>query len=474
MIESEFRTNFPQSSSTRYRTKSWSLRSSCSGTRSNFDQNPGLDNLQIWSLSTWTVPRLIRWSSGQTSHHPPFDSVFDKDSWRMCQRTHNLWLAGYGDPAWSFVVGFQSFVAVSRNSLNFWSCCLGHSPARSFPRLLYNTQAWRPGQCSFAVSHNPFETGCLLSILENTFLGLGLCFGQCPACSFPRLLQQTPNPIADSMGILETSGPKEEDCCQFKFNEIKHTDLGFATAGSFFHLPVSNSLQHGGRLFNWTKMTSRNMERFKMLTQQRRLHYSSRVKLPVVNKSASWLLVSKHLIWILGSNLILSNNPPNVTLWVLDTCLIIGLRPLILMTNLITASLSSKYTATLSRTQFPAAPFGLLLDVEIIWVGGTSFDECNTSITTSHRSRARIPSICKPASSEIISVSVELWDTDVCFLHIQLMGTNVTLPKTHKIHPETAFESSRSPAKSESWNRPHLQSWTVLPTWHNCRLSFVW
>ena len=79
-------------------------------------------------------------------------------------------------------------------------------------------------------------------------------------------------------------------------------------------------------------------------------------------------------------------------------------------------------------------------------------DECNTSITTSHRSRAGIPSIRKPASQEIISDSVEPWDTDVSFLHIQLIGTNVPLPKIHKIPPEVDFEYSRSPAKSESWN----------------------
>ena len=76
--------------------------------------------------------------------------------------------------------------------------------------------------------------------------------------------------------------------------------------------------------------------------------------------------------------------------------------------------------------QFPAGPFGLFLGVEIFWV---------TSITTSHISSAGTPSILKPASNEMISDSVELWDTDVCFLHIQLMGTNVRLPNIHEIHP---------------------------------------
>ena len=41
-----------------------------------------------------------------------------------------------------------------------------------------------------------------------------------------------------------------------------------------------------------------------------------------------------------GSKLILSDTQSSATLWVLDTCLIVGLRPLMII--LITASLSSK------------------------------------------------------------------------------------------------------------------------------------
>ena len=75
---------------------------------------------------------------------------------------------------------------------------------------------------------------------------------------------------------------------------------------------------------------------------------------------------------------------------------------------------------------------------------------CNTSITESQRPRAGIPSMRKPASREITSAFVELCETEVCFLHIQLVGTNVRLPKIHRILPDVDFESSRSPAKSES------------------------
>ena len=60
------------------------------------------------------------------------------------------------------------------------------------------------------------------------------------------------------------------------------------------------------------------------------------------------------------------------------------------------------------------------------------------------------------------------------FLHIQLIGTNVWLPKMHNVPPEVDFESSRSPAKSESWNSSSLYCLAVLPTWQCCLYSHVW
>ena len=62
------------------------------------------------------------------------------------------------------------------------------------------------------------------------------------------------------------------------------------------------------------------------------------------------------------------------------------------------------------------------------------------------------------------SASIELWETDVCFLHIQLIGTSVWLPKIHKIPPDVDFESSRSPAKSECWNNSNQHCCAVFPT----------
>ena len=77
-----------------------------------------------------------------------------------------------------------------------------------------------------------------------------------------------------------------------------------------------------------------------------------------------------------------------------------------------------------------------------------------TTTTKPLRSSAGIASMRKPASREIISDSVEMCDTQACFLHIQLIGTNVWRRNSYNVPPEVDFESSRSPAKSESWNSP--------------------
>ena len=81
-----------------------------------------------------------------------------------------------------------------------------------------------------------------------------------------------------------------------------------------------------------------NIKKFMVFNKRRRWSHSSRVKLPLVDMSASWFLVSTYLIWILESKFIRSSNQSCATLWVLDTCLIVGLLPFMII--LITASLS--------------------------------------------------------------------------------------------------------------------------------------
>ena len=64
--------------------------------------------------------------------------------------------------------------------------------------------------------------------------------------------------------------------------------------------------------------------------------------------------------------------------------------------------------------------------------------------------------------------TVRNWSLFFFFKHIQLIGTSVWLPKTHTFPPEVDFESSRCPAKSESWNSPSLHCLAVLPAWQYC------
>ena len=188
-------------------------------------------------------------------------------------------------------------------------------------------------------------------------------------------------------------------------------------------------------------------------------------------------------VWIFGPKLIRSNNQSRATLWVLETCLIVGLLPLMII--LITASLSSNtYNKASWRSDWTFEGTESLSFITSIffwdlWRLWTSLPGCpdlsetretfpRTETIRSHNSRACEPSNLSPVSREMISDSVELWEKAVCFLHIQLIGTNVWLPKMHSVPPEVDFESSRSPAKSESWNSPSLHCLAALPRWQHC------
>ena len=150
--------------------------------------------------------------------------------------------------------------------------------------------------------------------------------------------------------------------------------------------------------------------------------------------------------WTFGSRLILSNIQPRATRWVRDTCLIVGLLPL--MNIFTSASLSSKMYNSDSFSERCAFDLRLIDPHSDPWVcfwifasvsrmhawvdSGDLGVVLSTSMTKSQKSSVSKPSIRKPASNDIISESVELWDTDVCFLHTQLIDTNVRLPKMHK------------------------------------------
>ena len=219
------------------------------------------------------------------------------------------------------------------------------------------------------------------------------------------------------------------------------------------------------------------------------------MKLPFVSMSASWFLVSTYLIWILGSTLILSNKLSSATLWVRDTCLIVGLRPLMII--LITASLSSKMWSNGKVLRLKSHdrcwsiwghPCGGCFFVFVFCFCYGAFSWLHIAALVSLDAGLiqwrmwyfdyQIPKIKSGNSihvhQERISDSVELCDTEVCSLHIQLIGTNLWLPKMHNVPPDVDFESSRSPAKSESWNSPSLHCCAVFPTWQYCLYSLVW
>ena len=75
-----------------------------------------------------------------------------------------------------------------------------------------------------------------------------------------------------------------------------------------------------------------------MWNKHKRWFHSSRVKFHLVNMSASWFFGINVFNWNFGVQ-IDSINQSRTTLWVLETCLIVGLLPFIII--LITASLSS-------------------------------------------------------------------------------------------------------------------------------------
>ena len=69
-------------------------------------------------------------------------------------------------------------------------------------------------------------------------------------------------------------------------------------------------------------------------------------------------------------------------------------------------------------------------------------------MTMTHDLRVGIPSIRSPASSEIITASVLLCETAVCFLQDHDTGRHMWLPNMHYTPLYVDFESDRSPAKS--------------------------
>ena len=194
--------------------------------------------------------------------------------------------------------------------------------------------------------------------------------------------------------------------------------------------------------------------------------------------SASWILVSMYLIWILESRLIRSNNQSRATLWVLETCLIVGLLPLMII--LITASLSSNtynkaswcenWTFVGTRSTLFSTliipwdlwPWSLTTGLSGLWGVWIVFSKTKT--IRSQKSIAGIPSISIQHPKRWFRILLNCVKLKFVSYTYNWLEQMYDFRKRTMFVQKCIFESSRSPAKSESWNSPSLLSLAVLPT----------
>ena len=203
---------------------------------------------------------------------------------------------------------------------------------------------------------------------------------------------------------------------------------------SFFTWFFLCSFRHNFRILCRTEMA--NVEK-----NTKRWFHSSRVKFPLVSTSANWFLVSINVFDLdfgveqpIKSNSVGSGNVSHCRTF------------LPLMIILITASLSLNTYNKASWCEYRTFE-GTKSTLSKTWITPrdwwrtcflsrqtTGFSVLSwrwvvfprTKTIRSHKSRAGIPSSLNPASKEMISDSAELCETDVCFLHFQLIGTCMT------------------------------------------------
>ena len=165
------------------------------------------------------------------------------------------------------------------------------------------------------------------------------------ATGLPVLFQSCWQVALSFSGLFDAIGPCTVEelvaACETKFN----VGFDFATIlSSPFSSCILFAIVSGkpAELKVWMQQIEL---KWLMLNKWRRLFHSSRVKFPLSMCLRVGAWVSTSLIRIFGSRLVLSNNQSRATLWVLDTCLVVRLLPL-----MITASLSSKtYRTELRR-----------------------------------------------------------------------------------------------------------------------------
>ena len=152
----------------------------------------------------------------------------------------------------------------------------------------------------------------LSATLENSLLDSGLC----PALASQCLWQHLSDPTLDSPGRMKHPTLTRRIALRSSFlipNMLTSISTPQVLLRSFF--PELSSTWCPTFLIE-RKWLQENIKKFTMLNTRRRWFHSSRVKLPSVNMSASWFIVSTYLILMLGSKLTLSHNQPGATLWV--------------------------------------------------------------------------------------------------------------------------------------------------------------
>ena len=226
-----------------------------------------------------------------------------------------------------------------------------------------------------------------------------------------------------------------------------------------------------------------------MLNKHKRWFHASRVNFPFVNMSASWFLVSMYLIWMMESKLIRFNNQSRATLWVLETCLIVGLLlfMIILIKNCPQTHTTKHLDARTGRLReqgqhypnhwsiFEIACACESCEVENkLYVSSTTglsvlsgsescFQELKQSDPIDQEREYHLkPQSCIQRNDFWFCWAVRNWSLSSCTSNF--LEQMYDFQKKHNVPPEGDFESSSSPAKSESWNRPNLHCFAVLPT----------
>ena len=385
----------------------------------------------------WTVPRSIRWSSTlryQSLVRLLRVATFSSSSWILFQGTDDRRSAHCGIPPSTFRIGYPHRAPVSlKVHLSVPVCWCWKLSVILLPLLSW---VWVDVSRQFPAAG--WSTTLIQFLIHR-------------AIRITRILRRI---------FLRTQ--------DFPWHQIHWSR--FRHCRTFFRSTFRTLLEMTLCFLFEGKWLQENIEEFMIFNKRRRWSHSSRVKLSLVNMSASWFLVDLGVqIDSVVEQPIKSNSSSSwhvshrwtsalwrsswsqlrrLQRWTTETRLEKSVRlwwrsPHATTVN-ISVSLLFGFGFVISRTVF------LLRDWLVFWYCSMNV---TLQITTSQRSRASSPSIRSPTSSEMISDFVQLGDTDVCFLHIQLMGANVRLPKIHKTPSEIDFVSSRSPAKSESWSK---------------------